>query len=95
MEWFIALVVGLVVGALAWGLFSSEKANTGVGDLVAGLIGGLVGKLFLSSAWVVGTFIIGTSFNLYSVLWAAIGAIVFVGLWRVLAAAQSPTSLPR
>lgn len=90
MEWFIAIVVGLLVGWAGYALFKRDREDALLSHLVAGLLGGLAGKWLLASAWVVGNYVIGTNFNLYSVLWAAVGSIVFVGIWRAVLAVEAP-----
>lgn len=82
MEWFIALIVGSLIGWGIYALYHVEEEGAALSHVVAGLLGGLAGKWILSSVWVVGSYAVGNNFNLYSVLWAAVGGVLFAGLWR-------------
>lgn len=84
MEWFVALIVGGLVGWAVIALFRQSNDEDMLSHIALGAIGGLVGKLLMSYIWVVGSYTIGSNFNLYSVLWAIAGGLVFAGLWRAM-----------
>lgn len=90
MEWLIAAIVGGLLGWVVYALYHPSQEEATLSHVVAGILGGLAGKWILASAWIVGSYIVsGTSFNLYSVLWAAIGGVVFAGVWRALTYASN------
>ncbi|PWU23525.1 GlsB/YeaQ/YmgE family stress response membrane protein [Candidatus Cerribacteria bacterium 'Amazon FNV 2010 28 9'] len=72
------IVLGLIAGWLASIVM---KTNSGaVGDIILGIIGAILGGFLMN---LVGSYGI-TGFNLYSIIVATIGAVVFIWVGRLL-----------
>jgi len=81
----VSLVVWIIVGAIA-GWLASMVMNTNrqqglLEDIVVGIIGGFVGGFILNALGVGGAV---TGFNLVSIITAFVGAVVLLGLLRLL-----------
>ncbi len=78
MSIIIWIVLGLVAGWIANMIMSSGRGGL-IADLLLGIVGafvgGFIGSLLLNSDVV-------TGFNLTSVLFSVIGAIVVIGIYR-------------
>ena len=77
------IVVGLIAGFLARLALPGEEPGPGgiVGDLIAGIIGALVGGWIFRAMGMGGV----TGINIGSILVAFIGAIIFLVIWRAIA----------
>lgn len=82
MEWLIAALIGALIGGAVY-LLVEERESVWL-DMGVGAVGGLAGKWLLSYIWVVGTYTVGDGFNLYSMLWAGVAALVVVPIARML-----------
>ena len=84
-SWFI---VGLIAGYLARLVLPGQEPGPRgiVGDLIAGIAGGIVG------GWIFATLGIGrlTGVNIGSIIIAFVGAIIFLLIWRSIARAGHP-----
>src|ERR1700728_2045847 len=85
------LVVGLIAGFLAKSVVPGEGPGGVIGDLVVGVIGALLG------GWIFG--LLGHSgvsgINIYSILVALVGAVVLLGILRLVTRRSSASSGPR
>lgn len=79
------IVVGFLAGLLAKAIVpgGSNKPGGFVGTTVLGIVGAIVGGFIYSL--VSGSNAFRTHFDLASILWAALGAIVVVGIERAIA----------
>jgi uncharacterized membrane protein YeaQ/YmgE (transglycosylase-associated protein family) len=77
------IVVGLIAGFLARLVLPGEEPGPGgiVGDLIAGIVGALVGGWIFRSLGIGGV----TGINFGSIVIAFIGAVIFLVLWRAIA----------
>ncbi len=83
MSIFAWIIVGLVAGFLARAVLPGPEPGPGgiVGDLVAGIVGALLG------GWIFGLLHIGkiTGVNIWSIVIAFVGAVIFLLIWRAAA----------
>jgi uncharacterized membrane protein YeaQ/YmgE (transglycosylase-associated protein family) len=77
------LVVGLIAGWLA-GMTMKGHGYGVVGDIVVGIVGALIGGFLAGSLFGVGV----DGFNLPSILVAFLGAVLFIGLLRLIPGRQ-------
>lgn len=75
------IIVGGVAGWLASVIMKTNASQGTVGDIVLGVLGAVVGGFIMSFFGQAGI----TGFNLYSVLVSVLGAVVLIGLGRMLA----------
>lgn len=83
MSIFAWIVVGIIAGFLARAVLpGKEPGPSGIwGDLLAGIVGAVVGGWILRAVGGVGV----TGVNIGSILVAFLGAIVFLLIWRAIA----------
>lgn len=83
MSIFAWIIVGLVAGFLARAVLPGEDPGPGgiFGDLLAGIVGALVGGWIFRSLGYAGV----TGINAGSIIVAFIGAVVFLLIWRAIA----------
>jgi uncharacterized membrane protein YeaQ/YmgE (transglycosylase-associated protein family) len=77
MGWLAWIVVGAVAGWLASMVVHSRLGL--IGDIVAGIVGAFIGGFLFNAIGLAGT----TGFDLWSVFVAFIGAVVLLGLLRL------------
>jgi uncharacterized membrane protein YeaQ/YmgE (transglycosylase-associated protein family) len=77
MGWLAWIVVGAIAGWLASMVMHSRLGL--LGDIVAGIVGALIGGVLFSAVGVSGL----TGFNVWSVFVAFIGAVVLLGAIRL------------
>ncbi len=77
MGWLAWIIVGAVAGWLASMVVHSRLGL--LGDIVAGIVGALIGGFLFSAVGVSGV----TGFNLWSVFVAFVGAVVLLGAIRL------------
>ena len=74
------IVLGGIAGWIA-SMIAGTNAQQGVfGNIVVGIIGAIVGGFILGLFGIDGV----TGFNLYSLLVALLGAVIALGLWKML-----------
>ena len=78
MGWLAWIIVGGVAGALASAVMHSRLGI--FGDIIVGIVGAFIGGFLFNLIGAAGT----TGFNLWSVLVAFIGAVVLLGVMRML-----------
>lgn len=85
MNILYSLIVGLLAGVLAKAIMPGSRNEPGgwIMTIVLGLVGGVVG------GWLGGLLHIGAGGMLGSILMAAVGAIVVIGLLRLLTGNRS------
>jgi uncharacterized membrane protein YeaQ/YmgE (transglycosylase-associated protein family) len=81
VTWLAWLVVGVLTGWLVAVLWTSNIRRGWLLDLIVGILGAVAGGWLFYAIAVPGT----TAFNIWSLLVAFIGAIVLLGLLRLLA----------
>jgi len=83
MSIFAWIIVGLIAGFLARAVLPGQEPGPGgiFGDLLAGIIGALVGGWIFRSLGYAGV----TGINIGSIIIAFIGAIIFLLIWRAIA----------
>lgn len=81
MNIILWIVLGLLAGWLASAVMKTDAQQGPVGDIILGVIGAVVGGFIMNLLGSAGV----TGFNLYSILVAALGAIVLIWLGRALA----------
>lgn len=75
------LIFGALVGWIASLILGTDASQGALGNIVLGILGALVGGFFSSLLGFSGV----NGFNLYSMLIAILGALLVVGLARVVA----------
>lgn len=77
------IVVGLIAGFLARLALPGEEPGPGgiVGDLIAGIVGALIGGWIFRALGMGGV----TGINIGSIIVAFIGAVIFLLIWRAIA----------
>ena len=83
MGWLAWIIVGAIAGWLASMVVHSRLGL--LGDIVVGIVGAVVGGFLFNAVGVVGT----TGFDIWSVLVAFIGAVVLLGLIRLVSGNRS------
>jgi uncharacterized membrane protein YeaQ/YmgE (transglycosylase-associated protein family) len=86
MGWLAWLIVGAISGWLASRVMNSRLGL--IGDIVVGIVGAFIGGVIFNIIGASGT----TGFNIWSIFVAFIGAVVLLGLLRMLGQRQ-PTRL--
>lgn len=83
MSIFAWLIVGLIAGFLARLALPCKEPGPGgiVGDLLAGIVGALIGGWIFRALGMGGV----TGINIGSIIVAFIGAVVFLLIWRAIA----------
>lgn len=83
------LIVGLIAGFLARLILPGREPGPGgfLGALLAGVVGALVGGFLFGLLGMGGV----SGINLWSILVAFVGAVVFLLIWRALASRSSGT----
>lgn len=83
MSIFAWIIVGLVAGFLARAVLRGEEPGPrGIfGDLIAGIVGALIGGWVFRALGYAGV----TGINLMSIIIAFLGAVVFLVIWRAIA----------
>ncbi|MHB9038859.1 MAG: GlsB/YeaQ/YmgE family stress response membrane protein [Armatimonadota bacterium] len=86
MSIFAWIIVGLIAGFLARLVLPGEEPGPrGVfGDLLAGIVGALVGGWIFRAIGMAGV----TGINLGSILVAFVGAVIFLLIWRAITKAR-------
>jgi uncharacterized membrane protein YeaQ/YmgE (transglycosylase-associated protein family) len=81
------IIVGIIAGFLARAIMPGREPGPGGiwGDLLAGIVGAIVGGWIFRALGMTGV----TGINLGSILVAFIGAVVFLLIWRAIAGAGS------
>jgi uncharacterized membrane protein YeaQ/YmgE (transglycosylase-associated protein family) len=79
----MGIISWIILGGLAgWiaSMIAGTNASQGlIGNIIVGIVGAMLGGFILSLFGVDGV----TGFNLYSLLVALIGAVVFLWLWKM------------
>jgi uncharacterized membrane protein YeaQ/YmgE (transglycosylase-associated protein family) len=83
MGWLAWIIVGAIAGWLASNLMHSRLGL--IGDIVVGIVGALVGGFLFNLIGVPGA----TGFNIWSVVVAFVGAVVLLGVLRLLSGNRS------
>ena len=78
MGWLAWIIVGGIAGALASAVMHSRLGI--IGDIVVGIVGAFIGGFLFSLVGAAGA----TGFNIWSVVVAFVGAVVLLGLLRML-----------
>jgi len=72
------ILVGIIAGFIAKGFVPGEGPGGILGDLIVGIVGAVIGGFVFNLFGAAGA----TGLNLYSIVVAAIGAIILLGLLR-------------
>lgn len=80
MDLIVYLVFGAIAGWIGSMMMGSSSQNSLFMNIVVGIIGAFVGGLLMNAFGQPGV----TGFNLYSILVAVLGAVVFLWLYRML-----------
>ncbi len=83
MSVLLWIVLGFLAGWLASVVMKTREAQGPLMDIILGIVGALVGGFLMSLFGAPGV----TGFNLYSILVATLGAIIFIWIGRKLKAA--------
>ena len=78
MDWLAWLVVGAIAGWLASRVMRSGLGL--IGDIVVGIVGAFIGGFLFNLVGASGT----TGFNIWSIFVSFVGAVVLLGVIRVL-----------
>lgn len=86
------IVVGLIAGFLARAILPGREPGPGgiVGDLIAGIVGALLGGWLFRALGMGGV----TGVNIGSILIAFIGAVIFLLIWRAIAGSGRHSTRP-
>ncbi len=79
MGWLAWLIIGAIAGWLASMVMKTNGQQGLIMDIVVGIVGALIGGFLFNAIGVAGT----TGFNIWSVFVAFIGAVVLLGLLRL------------
>jgi uncharacterized membrane protein YeaQ/YmgE (transglycosylase-associated protein family) len=81
MNIILWLILGGLSGWIASMIAGSDNGQGTLGDIVLGVLGALIGGFLMNSFGEAGV----TGFNLYSLVVSVIGAIILIGLRRMIA----------
>lgn len=80
------IVLGLIAGFLA-SLMVNKSGEGFLGDIILGIIGAVVGGFIARALGINGV----TGFNLYSILIAAVGAVICLVIYHAMRGTSGPT----
>jgi uncharacterized membrane protein YeaQ/YmgE (transglycosylase-associated protein family) len=80
MDLVVYLIFGALAGWLASIIIGTNAEQGAIGNIIVGIVGAFVGGLLMNAFGQPGV----TGFNLYSVIVAVLGSVVFLWLYRML-----------
>ena len=83
MSWIVAIIVGGIVGWLASIIMKTNAEQGLLLNIVVGVVGALLGKWVFADLLGIGSAASAGTLSLYGILWGLIGAIILIGLLKL------------
>lgn len=84
MGWIITIIVGGIVGWLASLIMHTDEQQGFFLNIVIGIIGSILGRWFFGSLLGIDSAETAGAFSLLGLLWGIIGAVILIGILRLL-----------
>lgn len=83
MSWIVAIIVGGIIGWLASMIMKTDREQGLLMNIIVGVVGALLGRWIFGSLLGIGSAAAAGTFSLYGILWGLIGAIVLIGILKL------------